>query len=43
MQSPVLFVMSDLCVRGNGLAVSARRMTMLPGEWGHDVRVLSAL
>lgn len=41
MQLPVLFVMSDLCVRGNGLAVSARRMTVLLGEWGKDVRVLS--
>lgn len=42
MQLPVLFVMSDLCVCGNGLAVSARRMTMLLGEWRHDARVLSA-
>ena len=31
MQLPVLFVVSDLCVRGNGLAVSARRMTVLLG------------
>lgn len=42
MQLPVLFVMSDLCVCGNGLAVSVRRMTMLLRERGHDVRVLSA-